>query len=138
MQSINAALDNRQAEYKPTMLEFDGKILDLTVTILIDPGATLSYINPKVVENCKLQLVKFKSPWLVQLAIGAKGRVLAKANNCSSKIAGQPVIVYLNLLPLGSYDVLIGMDWLEKNWSLVNYKTKTIYYRDELGARQEM
>lgn len=44
----------------------------------------------------------------------------------------------LNVLPLGSYDVLIGMDWLENHWSLVNCKTKTIYYRDELGARQEM
>ena len=44
----------------------------------------------------------------------------------------------LNVLPLGSYDVLIGMDWLEKHWSIVNCKTKTIYYKDELGARQEM
>ena len=44
----------------------------------------------------------------------------------------------LNVLPLGLYDVLIGMDLLEKHWSIVNYKTKTIYYKDELGARQEM
>jgi len=135
---INAALDDRQVEYQPTMVEFEGKISDLSVAVLIDPGATLSYVSPKVVENCKLQLVKFKNPWLVQLATGAKRRVLAKINNCSLTIAGQPVVADLNVLPLGSYDVLIRMDWLEKHWSLVNCKTKTIYYRNELGEKQEM
>jgi len=47
------------------MVEFEGKLLNLAVTILIDPGATLSYISPTVVEHCKLQPVKFKDPWLV-------------------------------------------------------------------------
>lgn len=68
---FNATLEDRQAKYQPTMVEFEGKISDLTVTFLIDPSATLSYISPKVVEHCKLQPVKFKNPWLVQLAIGA-------------------------------------------------------------------
>lgn len=47
------------------MIEFEGKIFDQTISILIDPGATLSYISPKIVEQCCLQVVKFKSPWLV-------------------------------------------------------------------------
>jgi len=47
------------------MVEFEGKFLDLAVTVLIDLGATLSYISPRIVEHCKLQPVKFKDPWLV-------------------------------------------------------------------------
>jgi len=70
------------------MVEFEGKISDLTIVVLIYPGATLSYISPKVVEHCKLQLVKFNNPWLVQLAMGANRQVLAKFNNCSLKIPG--------------------------------------------------
>jgi len=132
---INAALEDHQVEYRPTMVEFEGKISDLTITILNYPRATSSYISPKVVEHCKLQPIKFKSPRLVQTAIGAKRHVLAKVNNYPLKIAGQPVVAYLNVLPFGSYDVLIGMDWLEKHWSLVNCKSKTIYYRNELGAQ---
>jgi len=62
---INVSLEDCQAEYQPTMVEFEGKIVDLTVTVLIDPGATLSYINPKVVEHCKFQPIKFKDPWLI-------------------------------------------------------------------------
>eukprot|EP00253_Pinus_taeda_P031463 PITA_31463 len=135
---INAALDDRQAKYQPTMVEFEGKISDLTIAVLIDPGATLSYVSPKVVERCKLQPVKFKNPWLVQLATGAKRRVTAKINDCSFTIAGQPVMADLNVLHLGSYDILIGMDWLERHWSLVDCKTKIIYYKDQHGARKEM
>eukprot|EP00253_Pinus_taeda_P020294 PITA_20294 len=68
MPRINAALDDRQAEYQPTMVEFEGKILNLSISVLIDPGATLSYISPKIVEQCKLQPEKFRNPWLVGYA----------------------------------------------------------------------
>eukprot|EP00253_Pinus_taeda_P019879 PITA_19879 len=120
------------------MVEFEGKISNLTISVLIDPGATLSYVNPKVVERCNLQSVKFKNPWLVQLATGAKRRVIAKINDCSFTIADQPITANLNIFPLGSYDILIGMDWLEKHWSLVDCKTKIIYYRDQQGNNKEM
>eukprot|EP00253_Pinus_taeda_P010307 PITA_10307 len=135
---INAVLEDRQAEYQPTMVEFEGKISNLTISVLIDPGATLSYVSPKIVEQCSLQFVKFKNPWLVELATGAKRRVTAKVNDCSFTIADQPVTADLNVLPLGSYDILIGMEWLEKHWSLVDCKTKVIYYRDQQGNRKEM
>ena len=48
------------------------------------------------------------------------------------------MVADLNMLPLGSYDVLIGMDWLEKHWALVNCKTKIIQYKDDFGKEQEM
>eukprot|EP00253_Pinus_taeda_P020750 PITA_20750 len=138
MPRINATLEDRQADYQPTMIEFEGKIFDKNVSVLVDPGATLSYVSPKIVENCKLQLTKFKQPWLVQLATGAKRRVLAKVSSCPLKIVGQTVTTELNVLPLGSYDVLIGMDWLEKWWSVINCKMKIISYQDELGDQQEI
>eukprot|EP00253_Pinus_taeda_P033698 PITA_33698 len=90
------------------MVEFEGKISNLNINVLIDPGATLSYVSQKVVEHCNLQSVKFKNPWLLQLATGAKRRVTAKVNDCSFTIAGQPVATDLNVLPLGYYDILIG------------------------------
>lgn len=69
---INASLEDRQADYQPMMVEFEGKIFDRSVSVLVDLGATLSYVSPKVVEKCNLQSVKFKSPWLVQLATREK------------------------------------------------------------------
>ena len=41
--------------------------------------------------------------------------------------------VNLNILPLGSYDLLIGMDWLENNKALMNCWDKTLHCVDEEG-----
>ena len=73
------------------MVEFEGKLFNQIVAILIDHGATLSYISPKIVEQLKLQAVKFRNPGLVQLAIRANRRVLAKVNNCTLELAGQSI-----------------------------------------------
>lgn len=52
---INTASEDRQAYYQPTMIELEGKLLSQIVSILVDPGAILSYVNPIIVENYKLQ-----------------------------------------------------------------------------------
>ena len=41
--------------------------------------------------------------------------------------------VDLNVLPLGSYDVLIGMDWLEAQRVKLDYYNKTLECMDEEG-----
>ena len=41
--------------------------------------------------------------------------------------------VDLNVLPLGSYDVLIGMDWLEAHKSKLDCYNKTFECLDEEG-----
>ena len=51
---INASLECQQPDHQSTMLEIEGKILNTHVSILIDSGASLSYIAPTVVEKCKL------------------------------------------------------------------------------------
>ena len=53
--TISAALENRQAEHQATMVEMEGKISHQSITILIDPSASLSYISPKIVEKCNLK-----------------------------------------------------------------------------------
>ena len=35
------------------------------------------------------------------------------------------IVVKLNVLPLGSYDLLIGMDWLEQHRVILNCYDKT-------------
>ena len=80
---INAALENRQADYQTSMVEVEGKINQTPIIILIDPGASLSYISPKLVEKCKLPVEKFESSWLVQLATGAKRKVTCFVKKCA-------------------------------------------------------
>jgi len=74
MPRINVALYDHQAEYQPTMIECEGMTPKQPVSVLFDPGASLSYVSPKVVEKCQLQSYEFTKPWLVQLATGQKER----------------------------------------------------------------
>ena len=59
MPRINTALENMQAEYQTSMVEVEGKLNQTPISILIDPGASLSYISPDLVEKCKLSIEKF-------------------------------------------------------------------------------
>eukprot|EP00253_Pinus_taeda_P035807 PITA_35807 len=104
----------------------------------IPRSASLSYIIPKVVEKCLLPSSKFKKSWLVQLTTRAKRKVSAKLENCPIIVSGNLIHADLNILPLGSYDVLIGMDQLEGRWSLVDCKKKSVSYLTELGQRKEI
>jgi len=40
----------------------------------------------------------------------------------------------LNILPLGSYDMIIWMDWLEQHKAVLDCYTKVLIYKDNLGT----
>ena len=84
---INASLEDRKADYQPKMIEIEGKLLSQHVSILVDPGASLSYVSAKLVEISKLQSQKFRNPWIVQLATGEKRKFSAKIPNCALEIS---------------------------------------------------
>ena len=92
------------------MVEIEGKILNTSISILIDPCACRSYVSPKIVDVCKLGKVKNDKPWLVQLATGMKWKVSEIVKDCEVNLNGFPKKVNLNILPLISYDILIVMD----------------------------
>ena len=71
------------------------------VTILIDPGASLSYIAPQIVEKCNLFVDQFDNSWLVQLATGAKRKVTCYVKECALDMNDFKTTVKLNVLPLG-------------------------------------
>ena len=55
---IYAALYGRQADHQATMVKIEGKILNTSISILIDPGSCQSYLSPKFVDVCKLRKMK--------------------------------------------------------------------------------
>ena len=125
MPRINATLEDRQADYQTSMVEVEGKINQIPISILIDPEAILSYISPNLVEKCKLLVEKFERSCLVQLATGAKRKVISFVKNCAVTMYQFETSIKLNVLPLGSYDMLIGMDWLEQHRVVLNCFDKT-------------
>ena len=58
------------------MVEIQSMIQNQHVFILIDTGASLSYVSPSIAKKCNLSLKSFEKSWLVQLAIGTKRKLV--------------------------------------------------------------
>ena len=115
------------------MAEIKDIIKDKPISILIDPGASLSYVSPRIEELCKLQQDKFEKSWLVQLAIGTKRKVTSYMKKYEIMMNELNTHGGLNILLLGSYDFLIGMDGLEKYRVMLNCYDKTFTCLDNNG-----
>ena len=115
------------------MIEVPSNIVEQLVSILIDPGSTHSYITPRVVEICAFKKVKHRKYWLVQLGTGTKRKVSEVLEKFPLVMNGLITYVDLNVLPLSSYDVLIGMDWLEAHIVNLDCYNKIFECTDEEG-----
>jgi hypothetical protein len=113
MPRIYVSLNNKQEEFQSHVIDVEGMINNRPLVILIDLGSSHSYVDPRVVESLHLMRSKHEKSWLVQLATGTKRKVIELVKSCSVDMKGMSTKDELNILPLGSYDCLIGMDWLD-------------------------
>ena len=63
---------------------------------------------------------------MVQLSIGTKRKISEIVRDYEVKLNNSPPKIDLNILPLGSYDVLIGMDRLEQHHVMLDCLHKSI------------
>ena len=92
------------------MVEVEGDIAEHTISVLIGPRSTHNYVTPIVVEMCTLKNSKHRRSWLVQLAPKTKEKVSEVVRERPLVMNGQVTYEDPNVLPPGSYDILIGMD----------------------------
>jgi hypothetical protein len=110
MPRIYESLENKQDEFQSHMIEVEGKINDQPIAILIDSGASHSYLGSKMVEIFLFPRSKLGKPWLVQLATRAKRKINEMVKACPIDMNGLSTRADLNIIHLGSYDYLIDMD----------------------------
>jgi hypothetical protein len=80
---IHAAVNNRQAEHQSTMLEMIGTIIDQTLSVLIDLGATESFISGVVLKRIKVKEIEQDEFRFIEMASGAKQKVGGKVTGCA-------------------------------------------------------
>jgi hypothetical protein len=72
----------------------------------------------------------------IEMALGAKQKVGGKVTGCALNLGEFVTRENLYVTTLGSYDVVIGMDWLESHEAILNYKTKGLILVDDMGQRR--
>jgi hypothetical protein len=115
------------------VIKVEGKIINQPIYILIDSGTSHCYIYPKVVDTLHLDKSKLEKSSLVQLSTRTKRRINEIVRGCPINLNGLNAVVDMNIIPLGSYDIIIRMDWLEKHHDVLDCHNKTFMFLEEEG-----
>jgi hypothetical protein len=133
MGRIYATLYDRKADYQSNIIEVEGKIINQPVSILVDSRESQCYINPKIVDRLHLEKSNLGKSSLVQLATGTKRRIHEMVRDFSISLNGENTNANIYIIPLGSYDILIGMDWLDKHHVVMDCHNRTFTCLGEEG-----
>jgi hypothetical protein len=72
------------------------------------------------------------------MATKAKRKVNEMVKSCLMDMNELNTREDLNILPLGSYGCLIGMDWLDKHHDILDYHNKAFTFLDEEGSLRKV
>ena len=110
-----------------------GKLFGCEVSILIDTGATESFVDPSVVAKLPIRAGYMENPWLVEYGNRIERRV-EQCLSCSElELPTFHTQVNLYVAQLGSYDVILGINWLTEHKAIVNCKDKLVECLDDFG-----
>jgi hypothetical protein len=109
-------------------IRLQGLLQGIEVLILVDSGSSATFINEQLVQTLKLPLTSTQ-PMPVTVADGGKLIASSVVNNLTWWSQGNTFTHDTRVLPLGVYDLILGMDWLEKHSPMwVDWKRKEMRF----------
>jgi hypothetical protein len=135
---IYVMVNNRQAEHQSMVVESSGTLNHINVRILFDSGATDSFISPSSLEKSGLAAYEHDDFKQVEMALGEKQAVGPTVDNCLVDLGVCTTRLKVYVTSLGTYDLIIGMDWLETHQAMVDCFTKRVLCVDDEGRPVEI
>ncbi|XP_027166382.1 uncharacterized protein LOC113766385 [Coffea eugenioides] len=97
--------------------------------VLIDPGATHSFVNPSFMFGIDVQPVRLPFDLEVRTPMGNKNVITSLAyKNCEFWIGERKMLVDLISLDIKGYDVIIGMDFLGHHHAKLDCRAKVVEF----------
>jgi len=90
------------------------------------------------VDKCGLRKEVNAESWLEQLATGKKKQVNHWVRACEFELNGMPTTSHLNVFPLGSYSMILGMNWIYLHRTKVECFDKVIECVDDSGEKRTL
>jgi hypothetical protein len=94
-----------------TTMRFQGRVHDHAILMLVDSGSSHTFISTELAARLKLPTCEI-SPLRVKVANGGMMQCTEELQNLVWSTQGTQFCTTFKLLPLGSYDVILGFDWL--------------------------
>ncbi|GKF34390.1 putative reverse transcriptase domain-containing protein, partial [Tanacetum coccineum] len=103
-------------------------------SMLFDSGADRSFVSSTFNALLDVAPSTLDTSYAVELADGRISETNVVLRGCTLGLLGHPFDIDLMPIELGSFDVIIGMDWLAKYHTLIvcDDKVVRIPYRDEV------
>ena len=98
----------------------------LPTEVLVDAGATHSFINPTTIARMACVLKELDVQLCVITPAGSMYQADQVEPNCTVTLQNRLFVADLTLLGIHGYDVILGMDWLTKYRATIDCKWKTI------------
>ncbi|GJU66598.1 putative nucleotidyltransferase, ribonuclease H [Tanacetum coccineum] len=99
---------------------------DYFVTILFDSGADFSFISTEFAPLLNVRPSIVNPGYVIEVADGKKVEVDRIIRDCKLELGGS--LFSINLIPLGhgSFDVIVGMDWLSQHKAVIVCHEKVV------------
>ena len=122
-------MTQQQAQATPEVVTGTLPISNSSARILIDPGATHSFVATSCIMHLGKEPKQLDNPMNVSTPVGENPRIDAVYLNCIVKVQGNELLVDLLPLEMVDFDVILGMDWLAKHNSIVDCFSKTVIFK---------
>ncbi|GKB68470.1 reverse transcriptase domain-containing protein, partial [Tanacetum coccineum] len=147
-QGRDYALGGRDASPDPNVITCTFLLNDRYAKILFDTGTDRSFVSNTFSTLIDITPITLENHYDVEFADGKIIRVNTIIRDCTLNFMNHPSNIDLMPVPLGSFDVIIGMDWLTKyhgviicdekivrvtppNWVAAEYGSGACYFSDQ-------
>nr|GEZ35915.1 putative reverse transcriptase domain-containing protein [Tanacetum cinerariifolium] len=112
-------------------------------TVLFDSGSDKSFVNASFSHLIDIDLIRLNTCYEVELVDGRVASTNIVLKGCTINLVGHLFKIDLMPIELGTFDVIIGMDWLVEQDAVivcgkrvvhVPYKNKTLLVEGDRGA----
>ncbi|XP_071926121.1 uncharacterized protein [Coffea arabica] len=123
------AIDDQPVPDSSEVVEGTLPIFHRLAKVLIDPGATHSFVNPSFMSGIDVQPVRLPFDLEIMTPMGNRKVITSLAyKNCEFYIGEQKMLVDLISLDIKGYDVIIGMDFLGHHHAKLDCREKIVEF----------
>nr|GEW66636.1 hypothetical protein [Tanacetum cinerariifolium] len=130
--AFNVNVNAMEAVQDPNIVTGTFSLNDHFVTVLFDFGVDFSFISTKFKPLLNVKPSIVNPGYVIEVADGKKVEVDRIIHDCKLELGRS--LFSINLIPLGhgSFDVIVGMDWLSQHKAVIMCHENVVEFRIDL------
>ena len=118
----------QEVDVAPEVMTGTIQVFDRDAYVLIDPGATHSFISVKFIAQVNIEIQPIDCSMVVSLPTGDSLIADRVYMGCRVMIEGHEFRANLVLLDIQDFDVILGMDWLSRHHATMDCFRKEVKF----------